>query len=107
MVDTYDHLTGPECPCPAGLVCSGDWCNPDWYEGIDNVARGAGDMVGGVGGVAEAIEDGVGVVRGTVVDNFRDFFNWLGELLMNVPRLFADLGSWIVDQWPWDYRFYA
>lgn len=99
-VDTCDHITDPECPCPDGWVRNGDWCDPDWYEGIDGAAGAAGDAVGAVSGAAEeAIAEGVGGARGTAVDAFSGFFDWLGEILMEIPRLFEALGQWVFDQW--------
>ena len=99
MVDTCDHITDPACPCPEGWVRNGDWCDPDWYGGMDAAADAvdsAGEAIDGA--ISEPLEAGVEDVREGVVDALGGFFAWLGELLMNIPNFFMEMGRWVADQ---------
>lgn len=107
--DVCDHLTDPECPCPEGWVRNGDWCDPDWYGGIDAAAGAAGDAAAGagdaVGDAASGVGDAVGGTIATGADGIREgmvgtlsgFFGWISEGFSEIPRLFLELGRWLVD----------
>ncbi len=94
--DTCDHYTNPECPCPEGWVRNGEWCDPDWYGGIDATA----DAVGGAAGDAgDAAAGAAGGIRDGMVDAVGGFFGWASEGLSNIPKFFLDLGEWMYNQW--------
>ena len=95
-VDTCDHITDPECLCPEGWVRNGDWCGPDWHGGIDAVSDTVSDTGGAVSGT---VDGGVGGVGEGAVDALGGFFGWAVDGLSEIPRLFADLGRWIIDAW--------
>ena len=93
-----DHLTDPECPCPDGWVRNGDWCDPDWYETMDD----AGEMVSGAAdAVDDHIDDGVGGVRDSIVGGTSDAFDWMAENLLEFANMFSEIGRWFTDQIPW------
>ena len=94
--DTCDHYTDPECPCPEGWARNGEWCDPDWYGGIDATADAAGGAAGGAGDMAAGAAGGI---RDGMVDALGGFFGWAYEGLYNIPRFFMDLGEWMYDQW--------
>lgn len=98
--DSCDPITDPECPCPEGWVRNGEWCDPDWSEGIGGAADAAGDAVGGAGGMIGDTVGGVGDgMRDSAVGALGGAFGWIADRLAEIPRLALGFGEWIVEEW--------
>lgn len=98
--DSCDPITDPECPCPEGWVRNGEWCDPDWGEGIGGAADAAGGAVGDAGGMIGDTVGGVGEgMRDSAVGALGGAFGWIADRLAEIPRLALGFGEWIVEEW--------